>query len=105
MSTTPTVTKEIKLNSKLSEILVKLSEDIKQINNQIAPLNEQAKIKSNEIHSLIAGICLQEGMDLEKEAVYFNETLDTIFVYNKDFEHVQTEEVIPPMKAIKKRKN
>lgn len=105
MSTTPTVKREIKLNENLVKVLNNLNADLKNLQEQMKPIAEKLQAKDNEVKSLIAGVCLNEGMDLTNEAIYFNETLDTIFIYDQNPVEVVDVPQYPPMKATRKKKS
>jgi hypothetical protein len=71
----PEVKKEIQLNPKLVEIIVKTNQEIREFQNQI-------NIKTAEMSHTLTGVCLNEGLDITTEGVFFSEDFTILFVYD-----------------------
>ena len=83
----------IKLNPKVTEIVLSLRQSIRGLEKQIQE-------KSDAISNLITGICLNEGLELPKLKLSLNE--DCTELQYSEIEEVkdkQPEEVNPPKKT------
>jgi len=100
MSQQPTSTRHFTVNEKLTTLITTTNEEVKKLETEI-------KTKSQQVLNFVTGVCINEGVDLQKEGVYFSDDYKTIYVYdlpskeepvteneNDNVEEVDTEEVI-----------
>jgi len=99
---TPQVKQEIQLNDKIVEMIVTVNAKMKEIQEQIKPLQAQLKAENDSIINLITGICVQNGMDLEKDQITFSDDFKTIYVHAKPDAIVTEEEIFKAKKTRKK---
>ena len=86
------ITREIKLNSKLVEVVTIIQAELKN-------LQEQYKAKSDQLGTTLSGVCLQEGIDVNKERLELTPDFSTILVYE-----ITPEEIIQTASAKQDKK-
>lgn len=100
---TPQVKQEIQLNDKIVEMIVTVNAKMKELQDQIKPLQAQLKAENDSVINLITGICVQNGMDLEKDQITFSDDFKTIYVHAKEEPIVEQEEIFKAKKTRTKK--
>lgn len=76
---------------------IAVSENLKNLiittNTEVRKLEEEIKTKSQQVISYVTGICINDGVDLQKEGIYFSEDFETINVYDLPVKEDEAEEV------------
>jgi len=76
---------------------IAVSENLKNLiittNNEVRKLEEEIKAKSQQVVNYVTGICINDGVDLQKEGIYFSEDFETINVYDLPAKEETVEEV------------
>jgi hypothetical protein len=85
-------TRELKMGDGLVPVIIKLQEELKELQNQY-------KVKSDQLGTIVSTICLQENIDLSKQSLELSP--DSTILYINDLPVKETE-VTPKSKNKKK---
>lgn len=82
----PTSKRQIAVSETLKNLII-------TTNSEVRKLEEEIKVKSQQVINYVTGICINDGVDLQKEGIYFSEDFETINVYDLPVKEDKAEEV------------
>lgn len=82
----PTSKRQIAVSETLKNLII-------TTNSEVRKLEEEIKVKSQQVVNYVTGICINDGVDLQKEGIYFSEDFETINVYDLPVKEGKAEEV------------
>lgn len=82
----PTSKRQIAVSETLKNLII-------TTNSEVRKLEEEIKVKSQQVVNYVTGICINDGVDLQKEGIYFSEDFETINVYDLPVKEDKAEEV------------
>jgi hypothetical protein len=82
----PTSKRQIAVSETLKNLIV-------TTNTEVRKLEEEIKTKSQQVISYVTGVCINDGVDLQKEGIYFSEDFQSIHVYDLPVKEDKAEEV------------
>ena len=112
------VKQEIKLSEGLVATMATIKLEVKGFNEQlqkyqqviqeIQQLQNSIKLKNDQFANLISGVCLNEGLNMLTDGIYFSDDMRTVYVYElpkEEVTEVEDEPVVePPIPSRKVKK-